>query len=195
MLQIFFIRHGETVFNVEKRIQGHSPTPLNAKGIKQAKDVASFFKNKQVDKLYTSHLVRACQTAAELEKVVGKKAILAKDWAERSEGFLEGLTEEELLQKHPTVRDEWRIQGFNWKPEGGESINELFVRVKRGFEELVRSNEGTIIVVSHGGPIRALRMLLVGENQSNFFEAKHFKNGEMLEVLWDGTKAVVRESS
>ena len=107
MTRIMLARHGETDWNREGRWQGHSDQPLNATGIAQAQALARRLAGEEIAALYTSDLLRAAQTAAEVTRTTGLEAILTPRLREVDVGDLVGLDRAEacLLYTSPSPRD------------------------------------------------------------------------------------------
>ena len=120
------VRHGETDWNVARRLQGHTDIPLNQHGIAQAIQMAKALKaiDLQFDVLYSSDLQRAANTAGAIEEKFGVTAIINQQLRERHLGALQGLTTEEVPQLKP---DLWAIhlnRDLDHTLEGGESIKQ-----------------------------------------------------------------------
>lgn len=153
-----FIRHGETDWNIQKRMQGHTEIPLNAMGKRQAKKIAQHLKHFGVDILYSSPLTRAHQTAVVIHKYHPIIPLLTSDaLKERAFGELEGKTYEEIWQTYPELLFE---QSWNYpalKIPGGERLADVYNRVQKFLDEVLRKDKGkTIVVVSHGVTIRCM---------------------------------------
>lgn len=150
--KLFLVRHGETVWNIERRCQGHTDIPLNEKGVAQAEKLGDYMRDVPIDVVYASDLSRALQTAEIVARHHGLKVQTAEDLRERSYGEWEGLTREEIDERYPDQ--------FKARREGGifgiESFIALRQRVVNLLTELARKHTGqTILAVSHGGSINA----------------------------------------
>ena len=150
------VRHGETDWNVARRLQGHTDIPLNQHGIAQAIQMAKVLKaiDLQFDVLYSSDLQRAANTAAAIEEMFSVKAIIDQQLRERHLGALQGLTTEEGPQLKP---DLWAIhlsRNLDHPLEGGESIKQFANRIHTTLENIRMQHAGkTILLVSHGGAL------------------------------------------
>lgn len=148
------VRHGETDWNVERRLQGHTDIPLNQHGKAQAIQMARALKAipLQFDVLYSSDLQRAVNTARAVETTFGVKAILQQTLRERHLGMLQGLTLDQAAHLKP---DLWSIhlnRDLDHTLEGGESITQFANRIHTTLENICIQHTGkTILVVSHGG--------------------------------------------
>jgi probable phosphoglycerate mutase len=152
--QVLLLRHGETDANAKAVVQGHSPTPLNPLGHEQARLLAARLVNWQprIDALITSDLPRALQTAEPIAAACGLAPTCDAAWRERGLGEFEGQAVGEL--------ELWRLASGENTPPGAESVAEFQDRIRTALLALSRPGDGTIAVVTHGGPIRSiLRML------------------------------------
>lgn len=149
-VEIVLVRHAETTWNLEGRVQGHRQSPLSGRGVRQARALSAALARLQWDAAYSSDLVRAVQTA---RCVVGgvprSPLILVPGLRERGQGLLEGMTSEEVE----------RLGGDLDAPElGREPASSFADRCVRQIDQIVaRHPGGAILVITHGGVIRALR--------------------------------------
>ncbi|MBM7702469.1 histidine phosphatase family protein [Metabacillus iocasae] len=145
------MRHGQTDWNKQRLIQGHSNIPLNEKGREQAKKVAEAFRDKRVDVMYSSDLLRAYETALEIAKVVSvEKVTTCKRLRERSFGDLEAQAVSKLEELVPGY-------GTNWGSDAVYNMERLEDAQKRLTDRLVEIVEEAknkhVVVVSHGAII------------------------------------------
>ena len=119
--QLLLIRHGETAWNAEHRIQGQLDIPLSPQGMLQAAQLAEFLADEPVSAIYSSELSRAWLTAAPLASRLELEVIAEPRLRERSFGIFEGLTLDEIAERHPDEFREWRARHPAWRPQGGES--------------------------------------------------------------------------
>jgi probable phosphoglycerate mutase len=161
---LLLIRHGETAWNAEHRIQGHLDIPLSQAGVRQAARLAERLSSEPVDAVYSSELVRAWLTAAPLAERLGLPVIAEPRIRERCFGIFEGMTLDEIAQRHPDEFRRWRARDPAWAMEGGETGQSLIERVLEAlFEMAARHAGGTVAIVTHGGVLdvayRAARLL------------------------------------
>ena len=159
---IHLARHGETDWNRELRWQGHADPPLNALGRQQARALAESLAEMRIAAVYSSDLLRASETA---EIVAGRLEVpLHLDAAlrELDVGSWQGQTLSELEARHAEAVARWKESGeHGW--EGGESHAEMAARVLEAIRSIAAEHVGQeILVVSHGGPMRALRAFAAG---------------------------------
>jgi probable phosphoglycerate mutase len=151
--RVCIVRHGETPWNVERRIQGHIDTDLSETGVRQAEALAGALARESIDALICSDLRRARQTAAPLERAHGLWARVSADWRERAYGVFEGMTYAEAKVAYPDdyARVERRDPAFAFAG-GGESLERLAARVVPAFDALAERWVGqTVVVITHGG--------------------------------------------
>jgi len=152
MARIYFIRHGETDWNVELRMQGHIDRPLNANGLAQADALGRHFRPERVAAIYSSDLWRARQTAAPLAGVLGLSVRHEPALRERNFGRCEGMTIGEIEQAFAAEAEAFASGDPDHVPLGGESRRQHQDRVLACVETLAQRHPGqTIVVVTHGG--------------------------------------------
>ena len=157
--KLCLIRHGETAWNAERRLQGHTDIPLNAKGILQARQMAQALKDIELkfDVLYTSDLKRAADTANAVVELFGIEAQVDSTLRERHFGGLQGLSISEAPLKR---NDIWRAhiaRDLEHDLDGGESIQQFALRVQNALDKMqVRHTGKTILIVSHGGTLEMM---------------------------------------
>ena len=142
-----FVRHGETDWNAEGRLQGHTDRPLNAYGREQAKALAARLAGEDVAAIYASDLARARETAEIVGERLGLPVVVDADLREKNWGTWEGLTSEERL----------RVE------LAGESTAEHRERTVRAVERIVERHPGQrVVVVTHGGSMRRIQSAVCG---------------------------------
>ncbi len=150
------VRHGETDWNAERRLQGYTDIPLNAHGLAQAAQMAKALKKAhfQFDALYTSDLQRAKQTAQAIEDLYAVSAISHSLLRERHLGALQGLTTSEAPLLEPELWQAHLSRDIYQELRGGESILQFANRIKTVLQEIQEKYTGkTILIVSHGGAL------------------------------------------
>ena len=150
--RILAIRHGETAWNQDNRIQGQIDIPLNDTGHWQAARTAQALREEAVDAVYASDLSRAAQTAQAIADALGHRVQHHSGLRERHFGECQGVRWSELETQHPEVVAQWRARVPDYAPPGGESLLVLRARVQAAFSELAARHLGQqIVVVAHGG--------------------------------------------
>jgi len=154
---ILLARHGESDWNVARRWQGHADRPLTERGREQARALAERLQHVELDAVYSSDLRRAADTAA----AVSLEVIELPELREVDVGSWSGLTRAEAEERFPEGVARWR-EGFpGW--DDGETYEEMTERVVGAVLAIARAHRGgRVLVVSHGGPIRALHAAALG---------------------------------
>lgn len=152
-VRVALVRHGETDWNIDGRLQGSSDIPLNDIGRQQARDAGSVLAADEWDTLVSSPLSRAAETADIIGDIVGlPRSADHDDLAERHFGRAEGMT----------GYDAWAYWPDGRYP-GAESSHDLAVRGRRGLDRIVDTHPGeSVIAVAHGGIIRAILHTVTG---------------------------------
>lgn len=156
MTTVLLLRHGETDWNAERRIQGWGPVPLNRQGREQARLAGECLASAyDVDRLLTSDLRRTHETAELVGERLGLEPEPDRAWRERDFGVYQGLRYEDAFERHPEFDATRGIVALDSTPERGESMREMFERVVEGWEGLVAAADPdeTVVVLTHGGPI------------------------------------------
>ena len=154
--RLCLIRHGETSWNAEKRLQGHTDIPLNSRGALQARQMAQALKdiNLTFDVLYTSDLKRAADTANAVVELFGVDAQVDSTLRERHFGALQGLSISEAPLLRPDIWQAHIARDLEHELAGGESIQQFALRVQSALDKIqVRHAGKTILIVSHGGTL------------------------------------------
>lgn len=150
MTKLILVRHGETDWNVEDRIQGWLDIPLNEKGRQQAERLAGELARMKIVAIYSSPLKRAFQTAtiiAEKHHLSVKKVSALK---EINQGKWQGLLVSEAKKRYKHLYQRWLTHPLQIRPPGGESIEEVSRRVKKSCQRLVNNHpKETLCLVTH----------------------------------------------
>lgn len=151
--RICFVRHGETDWNIERRMQGHIDLPLNANGEAQARALGPAFSAFRADALYSSDLTRARQTAQPIADVLGLSLQTTPLLREQHFGRCEGKVFAEIAAAHPEDAQALISRDPDYvTPGGGESRRQHEARILDYVADLLARHEGqSLIVVTHGG--------------------------------------------
>jgi len=151
---ILLARHGETDWNRDNRFQGHADPRLNALGRAQARELAERLAAEQIAAVFASPLRRARETAEIVAGRLGLAVALVEALREVDVGSWSGLTADEIAERFPDGYGRWLEYAHGW--DDGESYEELAERVVPALYALAERHEDEVIlVVTHGGPIRA----------------------------------------
>ena len=149
---VFLIRHGETAWNAEHRIQGRLDVPLSKTGVWQAGRLAERLASEAIDAIISSDLARAWMTGAPLAAARGLQMVSEPRLRERVFGIFEGKTLDEIAVQHPEEFAAWRARDVDWGMPGGESGIDFIGRVLEAMQQIALSYVGrTVAVVTHGG--------------------------------------------
>ena len=161
MTRILLARHGETDWNRVGRWQGHADPPLNDAGRTQAAELAERLAGDGIAAIYSSDLMRASQTARVVADRLGLAVVEDAGLREIDVGSWSGLTRAEVEQRFPQGYARWLGGEIG---HDGETREELTERVVGAVEQIAAEHpEGTILVVTHGGAIRAIRRHASGD--------------------------------
>ena len=157
MTNIIFVRHGETVWNQERRYQGQQDSPLSANGILQAQKVGIYLSQRSIAAVYSSDLQRALITAQNIAKRHRLDPAADPRLREMCFGIWEGLTREEIIKRYPDQFYARYVDSFTTRVPGGELPSEVVERFQNFLDETLPKHVGeTIVVVSHGGALRSM---------------------------------------
>ena len=164
---VILARHGESDWNAAGRWQGHTDRPLTDRGRRQAEELARRLAHVPLDAVYASDLERARETAAAVAKPRGLEVEGLPELREVDVGSWAGLTREEAAERFPDGFRRWLDWEIGW--DDGETYEEMGARVADAVRSLAaRHAGGRILVVSHGGSIRALRAEAAGVDVTSY---------------------------
>lgn len=179
---IYIIRHGQTDWNLSKRLHGHNSVPLNEKGRQEAENARKKVNSLEIDKIISSDLLRAKQTAEIINKDLCKTIVFDSRLRSVDYGMLEGRYIPEIS------KEEWEI--YNSTPETfmAESVESIFLRIKSFFDEQFSKNEN-VLIVAHGGSLRLISYYLSNRDTfikevyaSKYKDAKQPVNTALFEI-------------
>lgn len=184
MTRLILVRHGETDWNIQDRIQGGMDIPLNEQGRKQAEIIASELFNIKIDVIYSSTLSRAYETARIISKI--KKLKIKKEnlLNEIHQGVWQGLLVKQARQRYKKTYSIWESNPAKTKPPQGESIQDVYNRIVEAMERIVEKYRNkTICIVSHKVVIALIKVHFLNQNISDVWNNLP-ENGswEILEV-------------
>lgn len=183
--RIIAVRHGETAWNVDTRLQGHLDVALNTKGIWQAGQVARALSSESIDAVYASDLLRAWQTANAIAHATQAPLTANQGLRERGFGSFQGKTYSEIQTQWPQESLRWRKREPEWAPpDGGESLMVMRERVRNTVDALARPHLGQqIVLVAHGGVMDILYRLATGQ-ELQAPRNWHLGNAAVNRLLW-----------
>jgi probable phosphoglycerate mutase len=162
-VRVVLLRHGESTWNERKLIQGQlDDARLSPEGKSQAAAVAETLRAYSFQWIVTSDLTRARETAAIVDDALGLEVAIAPALRERSYGVYEGRPMSELPTSASGIL-EGRVVDASARPEGGESLDDLYERCAKFVDSLRAAGNERLLLVTHGGTIRALRAYCEGK--------------------------------
>ena len=178
-MRLYLVRHGQTDWNVQKRAQGHTDRPLDETGLQQAKLVGRAFLDLPVQRILTSDLKRAQQTAAEIARRTKIELEVMPNLRERGFGKWEGQNFAEIAIRFGFEADFKGITRNEVTPPGGESFVEVWDRLVSGVADVRSRNENTAIV-AHGGTCSLLTAMFL-DGDVSLSNAFRFSNASINE--------------
>ena len=157
MTEILLVRHGETLWNQQGRMQGQHDSPLTPTGLHQARQLGRRLANVPFTALYSSDLGRAHQTARCIADSTGHEIVTDGGLRERHFGIFEGLTNNEIKSRYPEDYELFARRDPEYVMSGGESAAQFMRRVVVTLDRIAGAHNGdTIVVVTHGLVLDAL---------------------------------------
>ena len=198
-MEIYFVRHGQTIWNVEKRFQGLSDSPLTELGITQAKLLGEKLKDIKFDKFYSTSLKRANDTAKYIKGNREQEVEIFDDFVEISMGDMEGMQHEEFKKLYPEQVKNFFFNQLEYDPSsfGGESFLEVRERVIRGLNKFIELNKNyeRVLVVSHGATLKTLLHYISGKDISTLSDEAIPKNTSYTIVKYQNGKFEITDFS
>lgn len=166
MLEIYFVRHGETDWNTKRILQGKSDSNLTSEGITQAKKLGKKIRDINFNKIYSSPLKRAMDTTGYILEDQQMEILPISEFEEIGLGAVEGIEREDFLRMYPKEYDDFWAFSTDYAPHiyGGENFQELFARIEKGIQRIISENPegGKVMVVSHGVTLKSTFCLIKG---------------------------------
>ena len=157
MTELWLVRHGQTDWNTEFRIQGSLDKPLNATGIEQAHELAQKLADTHFDAIYSSPARRAHQTASAIAQLLGLPIRTDDRLKEINLGLWEGLTWQQVQDRYPEMFAKRRSDPVHFAPEGAETYGDLARRMVQAANDIALAHPGErVLVVSHGMSLATL---------------------------------------
>lgn len=161
--RLCIVRHGETAWNAEHRVQGQLDVPLNAIGQAQAQAASKVLSREKFDVIYSSDLSRARQTARPTANLLSLEILLEKDLRERHYGIFERLTYAEVKTRYPEDYARFEAREPDYAFRTGESLRDFSARSIAVISRIANAHEGkSILVFTHGGVLDKLYRFVTG---------------------------------
>lgn len=199
-MEIYFIRHGETLWNTLKIFQGSSDSPLTELGISQAEKLSAKLKDVKFTDFYSSPMGRTIQTTKIIMGDRKQKIKFIDEFKEISMGDIEGIPRSEFEEKYPKEFYDFFNNPVDYDPKvyHGENYYQVIERVKKGLDKLLSylNDNDRVAVVTHGVTLKALFHIITKEKMDELGAAKvpqntsvsivKYKNGKFnIEVFSD----------
>lgn len=161
-MKLLLIRHGQTDWNTEGKIQGSCDIELNDAGIMQAEELSGkiLYNKYKFSKIFTSPQKRAVQTAEILSKATNVDYVSVEGLEEINLGEWEGLSWTEVRERYPTEFKDWYINRRYTKPPKGESYQEMLQRVLASIHKIILEETDDVAIVTHSAVIMCLQCFL-----------------------------------
>ena len=188
----YFVRHGETDWNAEKRMQGQWESNLNENGKGHADVNGRWLATLPIEHIWASPQVRVRQTA----EIISKHVPLAanpnfddrlKEW---SSGDWSGMLYADIAKERPDEWAKWVEDRYNYRPPNGENFVDLEVRADSFFKDASKVNAETVAVLAHGFIIRVMVSRLAGLSQADVLAVKQ-TNDTVIRVRQSGGDTII----
>lgn len=159
---LYVIRHGETTFNAEGRIQGQLDTPLSELGRSQAEAIARALRHAELEAVFSSPLARAFETARPLAAAYGFEIRTDDRLKELNAGVFQNLLPTEMVERYPEATARWKSHDPDYRIPEGESRRDLMIRGAAALEAVFAAGLRRAAIVAHGGLLTAALKALLG---------------------------------
>ncbi|MBD7915585.1 histidine phosphatase family protein [Clostridium sp. Sa3CUN1] len=182
-MKLFFIRHGQTDWNLQGKIQGSYDSELNNTGIKQAIELSEVLLklNYKFSRIYTSPQKRALKTAKILSEYSNIEYIPIDDLKEINMGEWEGLSWKEVEENYPTEYKKWLLNRQYTRTPNGESYDDMLKRVLIAINQIIDENSDNVVVISHSAIIMGLQCYVTNTPFNDMLKFKT-KNATITEI-------------
>ncbi len=167
--ELFFIRHGQSVGNLNHAFLGHTDLGLTDLGKAQAEKASEYLTNLKPDIIYSSDLKRAYETGLPTARKVGLPIIKNENLREIFAGEWENADFNKLPLLDPENFSAWINTFYNARPRGGESVEELMERIKKVSLQIAKENDGKrVFIFTHATPVRLLSAFCQGKKKEEW---------------------------
>lgn len=190
---VYITRHGETVWNVERRLQGWADSPLTERGVRQAHWLREALRQVTVDAVYSSSTARAMATAKILAAGRGLGVVPCDDLRELGMGDWEGRLTDDIKARWPAQLAAFWEAPHRYQPtNGGESYPDMQRRVSGALDQIVARHEGqTVLIVTHAAALKAMLACIEGRPLERLWDPPFIHPTALCRVVVaDGTRAI-----
>lgn len=187
-MNLYFVRHGETAWNVQKKIQGSTDVPLNENGLRQTRDLAEELKKQVTEgkmhpvKIYTSPQLRAAKTAEAVAAALGIDCDSCDGLREMDLGEWEGSNWDIIREQYGEVYTYWNGHRRYTHTPGGESYQEVLARTLTVLEGILERETKDVLIVTHSAILMALRCYLAERPFEEMVKRYKTKNAEVVVI-------------
>jgi broad specificity phosphatase PhoE len=186
MTEIWLVRHGQTDWNLEGRLQGQLDVPLNETGLEQARVLAESLRGKDFSAIYSSDLMRARQTAGIISDAVGLPVTFDRRLREIHQGEVQGLLFSDVIQRFENTLADRTRDPINARLPGGESVAELARRFRDCMDDVAAvKHEHPVLVVAHGLAIATMLCQARGYPMETVY-SRIQENATAEVIQWEG---------
>lgn len=187
MTRILLIRHGESVFNLERKYSGQLDVPLTEKGVEQAQKTADYIlKNYKIDAVYSSDLSRAINTAKPISEPLGLEIKTDPRLREIYAGKWQGLYFADVGVLYKEEYESYKADKENARTLGGEGMQDVMKRVVESVLEIAQTNDGkTVLISTHNGPLMTLEVPLLNITLNDIYS---LSNNSITEIEYSEGK-------
>lgn len=191
MTKLIIVRHGQTLWNLERKYQGHSDIALSETGLKQAMAVAERLAEESVDAVYASDLSRACKTAEHIAAKHNLTVTIVPELREIKFGEWEGLTYDEITEKWPGLLGKLWTTPDELEIPGGETFQQLKARAYTAIKKIVADHPGqTVVVVAHGGTIGTILCAILDIHLNHVWSIRQDNTAVNIIEYYDGRPTI-----
>jgi len=194
MAELILVRHGETVWNVEKIYRGRTDVKLDEVGIEQAELLGKYLSNWELEAIYSSPLKRALDTANIIARYHKIGVHITDGLIDFDYGEWQSLPEQEVKKLYLTLHDEWHNNPHKAKMPGGESLADVRERAAGVVDDVFSKYEGSVVLVSHRVVNKVLICSLLGLDNSCFWNIKQDVGGITIFDYVDGRFVLTRHN-
>jgi broad specificity phosphatase PhoE len=196
MKNIYLVRHGESIANINKIFAGQFDAPLTELGKRQSQCVLNYFKDKDINEIYSSSLTRAVDTIKPTAEYFSLKINLDARLKEINGGDWEGKLYEEIREESYQFREVWKKDLVNCICDNGESVRECAKRVFDAFLDILKNSKSkNIIICSHAFAIRAILANALYQSVEDINKISFLVNAGISQIAYDGFNFIVKKMS
>jgi broad specificity phosphatase PhoE len=187
------MRHGEVVNHAELRYNGHIDIDITQRGVEQMHRLADLLSDKKITTVYSSDLIRSVKGAEIISRGLGISFTPFRELRERNVGSWEGLTVAEIKERFPSEYTLWRADLMNYRPPGGECLQDIQSRVLPFYKKLVADHpDQEIAMLLHGGVNRVILADVLEMPSLNLFRIEQDYGALNIIDYYDDNRAVVK---